>query len=159
VAVIVALVVFPAASLAVTMNKLVPTSAGGLQRNVDDSRTADWPLHEIDATPDIGSVALPVISIGDVNAPPPVGDVILRSGGVRSRFSTGLVTVAELPDLSVAESVILCPAPSVEIVWSLGQLAMPDPVSVQVKCTVIGTFSQPFAFGAGVNATVIVGLA
>ena len=34
---------------------------------------------------------------------------------------------------------------------------MPDPASVHVKCAVTGPLFQPFAFGAGVSETVIVG--
>src|SRR5882757_4993685 len=34
---------------------------------------------------------------------------------------------------------------------------MPAPPSVQVKCAVTGLLFQPFAFGAGLNATVMVG--
>src|SRR2546425_3648873 len=72
-------------------------------------------------------------------------------------LNEALVTDTVFPARSLAVPVTVWFAPSVETVWSGGQMAMPDAVSVQSKCAVTGSLFHPFAFAGGVRLTVIVG--
>src|SRR5712691_2737017 len=67
------------------------------------------------------------------------------------------VALALLPATSVAVPLTDWPAPSMRTAAGSGQLATPDRLSLQVKLTVTSVLFQPFAFGAGLRAAVIVG--
>src|SRR4051794_35279190 len=68
-----------------------------------------------------------------------------------------LVTDAVRPALSVAVPVTVWLNPFVEIDWSGGQLAMPEPVSAQVKCAITGGVRNPAVFAGGLSVTLMVG--
>ena len=78
-------------------------------------------------------------------------------GGVRSMLNGGLVADAVFPARSVAVPVTVWFAPSVETVWSVGQIATPEPASSHAKRTVTGLLTQPFAFGGGLSAKLMLG--
>jgi hypothetical protein len=78
-------------------------------------------------------------------------------GGVLSMLRPDTVVDAVFPALSVAVPGTDCPAPSDVNVLVGVQLAMPEPVSPQVKFTATFVLFHPFEFGAGVAAPLIVG--
>src|SRR5262249_46216486 len=77
-------------------------------------------------------------------------------GGVLSMFSVTLAD-ALLPARSVAVPLTTCPAPSAVTVTGCGQLAMPDPSSLQVKVTVTSVLFQPAALGGGAALALMLG--
>ena len=76
--------------------------------------------------------------------------------GVLSMF-TATVAVAVLPAWSTAVPATTWLAPSAFTMMGGGQLAMPNPASTQLKLTVTLVLFQPFTFGGGLMAVVIVG--
>ena len=78
-------------------------------------------------------------------------------GGAWSMLNVWLVTDALFPARSLALPETVWFAPSVETVWSGGQIAMPEPASEHVKCPNTEPLFQPAAFGGGLSATLIVG--
>src|SRR4051812_17635865 len=68
------------------------------------------------------------------------------------------MALALLPAWSVAVPLTLWFAPLLDSVTSLGQVSMPERVSVRVTITVPWPLSQPFALGLVVGAPLIVGL-
>jgi len=78
------------------------------------------------------------------------------TGGVISIF-TETLTVAVLPAVSVTLPVTTCPAPSVESVCGLEQLAIGRPPRVHVKLMVTGELFQPLELGAGLSVATMAG--
>src|SRR4051794_35779275 len=78
-------------------------------------------------------------------------------GGVSSMLMSPTVAVALLPAWLTAVPDTLWPAPSDVTAVGLGQVAIPDTASAQVKMTVTGPLFQPLPL-AGVRTAVISGL-
>ena len=107
--------------------------------------------------PDNASVTVLVTVALEVEKDAPsTGEVTDKDGVVLSKLIVTLA-VAVSPAVSVAVPLITCPAPSVETVCGLGQLAMLSPPAVHVNVTVAFMFVQPLAFAAGDAKAEIVG--
>src|SRR5438552_15444864 len=83
--------------------------------------------------------------------------LLVMPGGVLSMLIPVTVAVALVPAWLTAVPGTVCPVPSAVTVVGLGQVAMPDCASAQVKVTVTLLLFQPLPFAA-VRTAVINGL-
>jgi hypothetical protein len=149
--------VFPATSVAVATIGFVPAERLIPQLKVPTFKLAGVPLQVTLAMPERVSVTIPAIVCEALNDELPLlGDVIEIVGGVLSIFSVTFA-VADVPALLVAVPEMTWLAPSVVTICGDGQVAIPEPASVQVKLTVTFVLFHPLAFGCGDICAEIVG--
>src|SRR4249920_1725817 len=95
--------VFPATSVTRTVMASEPWEICSEQVKLPPETVAGIPLQEIEATPEIPSLVRPLTGIfGEVLTLPSAGEVMLTSGGVRSRFKVVLaVTLVPIESRAV----------------------------------------------------------
>ena len=148
--------VLPAASVAVTEMVSAPVLSVSLQLKLEPLSCASEPLQETLAIPEPVSVADPETGVCVEYAFPEDGEVMATVGGVLSSLTSSEV-VAVLPARSVAGCDCTLLSPSVLTVIGEGQLEIPLTLSLHWKLTVTFELFQPAPFGAGLGVAVTVG--